>query len=262
MIRYLTFLFFLFYSFLGQAQKTIQPKGLEFEYKGIVYNTETVYNLTLHTNGFRAGIDYGKLQTYYKTTFYHFSIGYLLHPLEDKQNKNASFENLGTSKSFSYGKQNSLYLLRAGVGRKLYKSEKAKRKGVAVGWSYEIGPVIGVLKPVRNIYLVQENGSGIKTPIDLTYKDDPEQFMDYSSIFGRSSSFDSWAQLKFRPGIQAKIGAHFSLGAFEEFVKAAEIGIMVDYFGIKLPIIVENESHSNDAAFINLYATFQFGQRK
>lgn len=262
MHRILFFLALLSFPFLGQAQKTIQPKGLEYEYKGIVYNKERAYNLTLHTNGFRVGLDMGKLLTYYKTRFYHISLGYLTHPLEERQNKNTSFEGLGASRSFTFGKQNSLYLLRGGVGVKKYKSEKAKRKGVAVGWSYEVGPVIGILKPTRNIYLVDLNGQGLKSPVEITYKDDPEQFLDYSALFGRSDSYDSWAQLAFRPGIQAKVGAHFSFGAFEEFVRAAEIGLMVDYFGVKVPVIIENEAHSNDALFMNLYLTFQFGRRK
>lgn len=251
---------FLFLSLSVKAQKTIQPKGLEYEYKGIIYNNERAYHATIHTNGLNFGVDIGKLLTYYKTRFYHISLGYIQHPLEERQNKNTSFEGLGASRSFTYGKQNSLYLLRGGIGVKKYKSEKAKRKGVSVGWSYEIGPVIGILKPTRNIYLLV-NDQGLKTPIELTYDDDPEKFLEYDALFGRSDSYDSWAQLSFRPGIQAKLGAHFSWGAFEEFVRAAEVGIMVDYFGVKVPIIVENESHSNDALFLNLYLTFQFGKR-
>lgn len=247
---------------LGQAQKTIQPKGLEYEYKGIIYNSERAYNVAIHTNGFYAGVDMGQLRTYYKTRFYHISIGYLTHPLEERQNKNSSFENLGASRTFTFGKQNSIYLIRGGVGVKKYRSEKAKRRGIAVGWSYEVGPVIGVLKPVRNIYLVDVSGQGLKSPIEITYKDDPEQFLDYPTLFGRSDSYDSWGQLSFRPGLQAKVGAHFSMGAFEEYVRAAEVGVMADFFGVKVPLMVENEAHSNEALFLNLYVAVYFGKRK
>ena len=253
---------FSFFCFWGQAQKTIQPKGLEYEYKGIIYNTERAYNISLHTNGLQVGVDFGKLLTYYKTRYYHIALGYLQHPLEDSANKNLSFNKLGASKSFRFGKQNSLYLIRAGVGVKRYKSEKAKRRGVAVGWSYELGPVIGILKPVRNIYLVEIADTGIKSPVEITYKDDPDLFMNYTAIFGRSNSLDSWAQLGFRPGLQAQLAAHFSIGAFENYVRAVEIGVMGDYFGTKVPILVENEFHSNDALFINLFVAFQFGSRK
>ena len=243
------------------GQKTIQPKGLEYEYKGIIYNSERAYNLTLHTNGFEAGMNFGKLKTYYKTTFYHASVGYMTHVLEDRQNKNNSLDGLGTSKSFKFGKQNNFYLLRGGIGTKKYKSEKAKRRGLAIGWSYEAGPVMGILKPVKNIYLV-DNENNIKSPVAITYDDDPDLFLDYIAIFGRSGDLDTWTQLKFRPGIQARIGAHFSLGAFDEYVRALEIGLMADYFGVKVPIMVESEAHSNDALFLNIYATVQFGSRK
>lgn len=257
----LVFLFLIFFLW-GQAQKTIQPKGLEYEYKGIVYNTEQVYHFSLHTNGFKAGMDFGKLLTYYKTRYYHFSIGYLRHPLESSFNKNINFEGLGSSRSFRFGKQNSFYQLRGGIGVKRYKSEKAKRRGIAVGWNYEVGPVIGVLRPVKNIYLIANDNSGIKSSVELSYEDDPETFLNYDALFGRSSSFDSWAQLKLRPGIQAQVAGHFSMGAFDQYVKALEVGIMVDYFGFKIPIMVENEAHSNDALFLNLFVSLHFGSRK
>lgn len=247
---------------VGHAQKTIQPKGPEYEYKGIVYNSERVYQLVAHTNGLSAAIDFGKLRTYYKTRFYHFSVGYLTHPLEDRENKNSSFEGLGSSNPFKYGKQNYMYLLRGGVGVKRYKSEKAKRRGIAVGWSYQAGPAVAILRPVRNIYLVDLNETGIKSPVELSYDEDPETFMDYDALFGRSSSLDSWAQLGLRPGIQAKCAVHFSMGAFDEYVRALEVGIMADYFGFKIPLIVENDFHSNDALFLNLFVAVQFGSRK
>jgi len=253
---------FVMLGFWAQAQKTIQPKGLEYEYKGIVYNTERAYELTLHTNGFAAGVNFGKLRTYYKTFYYHVSAGYITHPLEDRQNKNASIDGLGTSKSFKFGKQNYLYLLRGGIGNKYYKSEKAKRRGVAVGWSYEVGPVLGILRPVENIYLVDLNQTGIKMPVAVTYEDDPELFLDYPKLFGRSGDLSTFTRAKFRPGIQAKGAVHFALGAYDKFVRAVEIGLMVDYFGVKMPLLVENEQHSNTPIFINIFASVQFGTRE
>lgn len=250
---------FALFSLWARAQKTIQPKGLEYEYKGIVYNKERAYDLTIHTNGFAAGVNFGKLRTYYRTFYYHLGVGYITHPLEESQNKNQS---VGRSKNFKYGKQNYLYLIRGGIGNKYYKSEKSKRRGVAVGWSYELGPVIGVLRPVKNIYYVDLDMTGNKTAIELTYEDDPEQFMDYPSIYGRSSDLSTFASSKFRPGIQARAAAHFAMGAYEKYVKALEVGIMVDYFGVKMPLVVENEYHSNSPIFINIFATIQFGSRE
>ncbi len=259
---YIFILLLCCFGFWAGAQKTIQPKGLEYEYKGIVYNTERAYELTLHTNGFSAAVDFGKLRTYYKTFYYHLGLGYISHPLEERQNKNQPFDGLVSSKSFRYGKQNYFYLLRAGVGNKIYKSEKTKRRGIAVGWNYEIGPVIVILRPVKNIYLVDLNSTGIKMPVEITYADDPELFMDLPSIFGRSTDLSTFLDSTIRPGIQAKAGAHFSLGAFDKYVRAFEVGLMVDYFGVKIPIMVENEFHSNSPIFINIYATFLFGSRE
>ncbi len=255
--------FFCLFGYWAGAQKTIQPKGLEYEYKGIVYNTERAYEITLHTNGFAAGMNFGKLRTYYKTFYYHLGLGYITHPLEESQNKNLPGEPpIGNSRSFRFGKQNYLYLIRAGVGNKRYKSEKAKRRGVAVGYNYEVGPVLGILRPVQNIYLVPNENTGLKEPVFITYDDDPELFLDYSSIFGRSTDLTTFLNSSIRPGIQARAGAHFALGAYDQYVRAVEVGIMVDYFGIKMPLIVENEQHSNSPIFINIYVAAHFGTRE
>ncbi len=249
-------------GFWAQAQKTIQPKGLEYEYKGIVYNTERAYDITAHTNGLSAAINFGKLRTYYKTFYYHLGIGYLTHPLEERQNKNLTIEDIGTSRSFRFGKQNSLYLIRGGVGNKYYKSEKTKRRGIAVGWNYEIGPVLGILRPIKNIYTIDLDDDGIKETVEATFESDPDLFLDFSSIFGRSNDLSTWLDASIRPGVQAKAGVHFAMGAFEEYVRAFEVGLMVDYFGFKVPVIIENDQHSNTPIFLNIYATIQFGARE
>ena len=63
------------------------------------------------------------------------------------------------------------------------------------------------------------------------------------------------------PGIQAKGGLLFSLGAYDKMVKAVEVGAMVDFYIKKVPIMVESESVSNKPYFFNLYLSLQLGTR-
>jgi hypothetical protein len=56
---------------------------------------------------------------------------------------------------------------------------------------------------------------------------------------------------------------HFDWGAFDEFVKAMEAGVMVDFYFKKVPIMVEtaNGDIENSPLFINLFINIQLGKR-
>lgn len=244
------------------AQEQMYPGSAStYQQKGIVYNNERTYGATINPNGFSVEMTWGKIKTYKNTQFYYINIGYLEHPFAKSQNKNLSIEGFGISKNFKFAKQNQVYLLRGGIGQKYYVSEKAKHKGIALGWTYGLGPVLSILKPYGLISITKPQDSGIFEPKSITYAEDPDLFMDYNAIFGRSTELRHWRQLRFKPGIQAKIGALFAFGAYDQKVRVGEIGVKLDYFFTKLPIIVANESNQNKALFLNLYLTLHFGNR-
>ena len=129
------------------AQQRI-PQGQNFynDSRGVLYDRELAMDFKLHTNGFALGVNIGELKSFYRTRFIHIGIGEIKHAKEFRQN-DGQISLTQVSRSFIYGKQNNFYNLRVGVGEKLYFSEKAARKGVAVGWSYEAGGTLGLLKP-------------------------------------------------------------------------------------------------------------------
>ena len=248
-------------SMFGQI--TFQPKQIEFDWKGIVYRYERAVDFTLHTHGFLLGFNTGRILTYDKTSYYHVSVGYMRDPRERSQNKNIPLDNM-TSKSFAYGKLNSLYVLRAGIGVKKYLSEKAKRKGIAVGYNYELGPAIAMLKPNYLYLLFEETQMGMSIPelrVERYSAENADVFLDYNRIFGGGGFSRGWKELTFTPGIQAKGGILFSLGAYDKYVKMVEVGIMADLFIKKISILAETEAVSNKPYFINLYLTLQLGAR-
>ncbi len=233
------------------------------ENKGVIYNKELAFDIRMHTNGFALSANVGKIKTYYKTKYYHFEIGEIKHPKEQRH----SFDypsNGKTSRSFIYGKQNNFIVLRAGRGGKRYFSEKAKRKGIAVGISYEAGLAVGLLKPYyldfwrnspddpTNVYFVSEKYTG----------DNEDSFLDISRIYGSSGFTKGFSEISVTPGFQGKFGIHFAWGAFDEFVKAFEAGIMVDAFFKKIPIMVDVQNAENRPFFINLYISLELGKRR
>jgi hypothetical protein len=235
----------------------VLPRSGEAGDKGVVYNTETAVNLTLHTNGFRIGLDKGRIKTYYKTTYYHFDIGYIRHPKEIRQSVNYQ-TSLNLANSYVYGKQNSLYVIRGGWGTKRYLSEKARYRGIAVGYNYEFGPTLGLVKPYYLSFARRVDGITVNEEIRYSPGNE-DLFLDDTRIQGRGGFFNGWDEITFSPGLHGKIGGHFALGAFEEYITALEAGIMVDVFFQEIPLMV---LENNRSFFINVYVTLQLGKRK
>jgi hypothetical protein len=243
------------------AQTTIQPKQIDYSMIGILYNGERTADLQIHTNGFALAYTVGDIRKYYLTRYKYFGIGLLKHPREYRQSVNFHNGNilLKSSSSFSYGKQNNFIVLRAGVGEKRYFSEKAKRKGVAVGLSYEGGVSLGVLKPYYLIINKLEPSSGGSFTVTERYsQENAEYFLDVSRIQGAASFFRGFDKISIVPGLHGKLGAHFSLGAFEKDVRAVELGVMFDLYFKRVPLMV---LENNQPLFLNLYATLQLGKR-
>lgn len=251
---------FLLSCIFASAQGTFQPKQLDQALKGIVYDQELAINLRLQTNGFAFGVDIGKIKTYYQTSFLHIELGELKNAKETRQSPDyPSSPNGKVSRAFKFGKQNNLYALRVGYGMKRYYSEKAKRKGVAVGLSYEAGATLGILKPYYlEIFSPEAGGS----PVSTRYSEDNEErFTDIFAIYGSSGWAKGLDELSVLPGVHGKLAVHFDWGAFDQYVKAFEAGVMVDVFAKKAPIMIETEDNKNRAYFINLFLNIQFGKR-
>ena len=244
------------------AQTVLQPKQIEQDWKGIIYKNEQSVDIRIHTNGFAMAYNSGKILSYYKTKFYQFELGYLKDFRETRQNKNFTSSPLRSSSSFIFGKQNSLYNVRAAYGIKKYLSEKSKRKGISVGWSYMVGPSIAILKPYYISYnpVGDIGGSNL---IEIKYSEETaEQFLDYNRIHGGTSFFKGITETRIIAGAQGKVAAHFAVGAFDKYVKAIEFGVMADVFTQKVPIMVETTNVRNNPYFINLYVNLQLGKRE
>lgn len=247
-------------SFLIKAQTTIQPRQNDYTFNGVLYNEESAFLGGIHSSGFNLGYRKGIIKKYYLTTYYHIDLGGLKHPREYQQTLRAqsALHNITSANSFIYGKQNSFFALRGGLGAKRYFSEKARRKGVAVALTYEGGPSIGLVKPY---YLDLRKFNDDQYYIEPT-KYNPkikEEFLNLNNIAGSSSLLKGITEMDIIPGIQGKVMLNFSFGDIESSVKSLEAGLMVDIYTRKVPIMIEEP---NTAYFINFYVGVEFGKRK
>ncbi len=242
------------------AQVVFQPKQIDYNNKGILYDFERSYDFKVYTNGFSLGLTFGEIESYYKTSYFSFEFGTLKDFRERRQNKNFTFTGEGLSSSFVYGKQNSIYMMKFGQGKKVYLTEKAKRKGLAVGLNYTYGLTVAWKKPYF-IEIVDPNDFEELITVRRT-EENQEDFLNWNIIFGGSSFFEGFWQIRPTVGAHAKIGAHFAFGAFDDSVKSVEVGLMADAFPRRLPILVERDDIRNRFVYINMYLLAQFGKRR
>jgi hypothetical protein len=256
------FLLICFCSADLAAQSVIQPKQIDYGLRGILYKEETCFDAAIHSNGFYIGANFGKIMTYYKTRYYHLGLGVLKHPKEFRQpvNFQSGTALIKTSSAFTFGKRNNLLVLRGGMGEKRYFSEKAKRKGVAVGVSYEGGASLGILKPYYlEISRVEPGGVKDVVSTEKYSEENRDFFLDENRILGSTNFFKGINEVSIVPGFHAKIAMHFSMGAFDEYVKAVEVGLMLDGYFRKVPIMILERDQS---LFFNAFISVQFGKRR
>ncbi len=241
------------------SQYTILPKPIGEE--SLVYETEKTVDIRVHSNGLSFGYTVADIETWYKTSYRYFDIGSLKNPKEYSQN--FKFFNTGffreSSKPFIYGKQNRLYALRAGIGKKRLYSEKARRKSVVVGVTYEGGFTLGILKPYYlKLRRFVDGGAESTISVEKYSDENADIFLDETSIFGGAEFRHGLDELKIKPGFHGKVGTNFSWGNDDAFVKAIEVGVMLDVFLSRVPIMIVEE---NKPYFFNVYLTLQLGKR-
>lgn len=249
------------------AQEVLVSGQNILDQKGVVYNKEFAVNFKLHTNGYALGVDFGTLKSYYKTQFWSVEIGEIKHPKEFRQS--FEFRSPSTnriSRAFIFGKQNNFIPLRLSFGEKRYFSEKAKRRGLAIGMSYSAGPSLGLLKPYYlDLLRFSDSPNGEPTIRSESFSEENAQyFLSINNIYGSSGFTKGLDEISILPGGNAKAAIHFDWGAFDEFVKALDVGIMVDFYFKRVPIMAESPlvaNSENTPIFINLFLNLQLGKR-
>ncbi len=267
-----TLLSILFVAGLGaaaaQQPSTPRIKGMPEEGKGIVYNKEFTFDFKIHTSGMGLGVNFAKLKTYYRTRFFNIELTEIKHPKEFRQSFDFRVPSANrVSRSFIFGKQNNLYALHGGIGEKRYFSEKALNRGLAVGISYSGGPALGLLKPYHlDIIRYREPDFGSFFIRSEAYSEEnADKFLDINSIYGSSGLIKGIGETSIVPGAHAKFAVHLDWGAFDQFVKSVETGVMVDVFFKNMPIMVESPllpNTENQSVFVNLFLNLQIGKRR
>ncbi|MGM0647382.1 MAG: hypothetical protein ACQESZ_03235 [Bacteroidota bacterium] len=207
----------------------------------------------LHTDGFGINGRNIRAGTYYKKWFYELDIVGMKHPKEVKT-INSFYPN---TKSFIYGKINSLFITRAGGGRmQLLNREPLWDYGVEVRLFYGAGFSAGLTKPVY-LYVIQDNSSYFSGITRNLEKYNPEKHGVWD-IQGRGPFTKGFNELGFYPGGYAKLGFNFEFANANDKIAALETGAILDLYPDKIPIMALNE---NKQWFLSFYISFYIGGR-
>lgn len=246
MIQLVKILFFVALSTSAWSQIPAQE---EIDY---IYRSHWYLGPKVATNGFGVEFNYEKRINENFRQGFHVSINHLKSHKESRKT-NPFYED---SKSYIFGKINSLYTghLTYGISKKLF--EKKRFSGVAIRYNQQIGLSCAAIKPV---YLK------IKEPYvqDLSVKPSDERYdpniHPEEFIYGRSSEFLGLFDSKLKLGLYVKSGIQFEINRNKSKISAVELGFQLEAFSKKIP---EFYIGKNKNVFPSLYAVVQFGKNK
>ena len=215
----------------------------------VLYRSDMSGKIYANTRGYGISFRQGKHVTAKTRSFYEIDLQTLKYPKEIKSQGEAE-----DRRRYVYGKLNSVFLLRGGLGLQNVIFEKADNKAVEVRYSYSIGPVFAFAKPYY-LQIYKTNGA---RQIDYI-KFDSESFSpDSGRIIGRGSYGRGLNEMKVYPGINAKFNLSFEYAPYTNLIRAIETGVSVDYFPKALPLMARNPAEN---IIVSLHVGFVFGRK-
>jgi len=222
----------------------------------LIYQKQGLFGLNLNTDGWNFIYEHGKYKTIVNTNLWWMELGERKDPKQEKLTKgSAAIPGLAIGNPFVYGKQNNFYYFKLGFGRQTLIGGKGNKNGVALSAIYGGGLSLGMLKP----YYIQVEDPSTGNISDIKYNNNDSIFLDPNSIIGASSFGKGFGEIKYVPGIHIRTGLRFDYGRYNEVLSAIEVGLNLEYYTEKMPIMVLSDPHH---AFLNAYISIEFGKRK
>ncbi|MEZ5014921.1 MAG: hypothetical protein R2794_11580 [Chitinophagales bacterium] len=242
----------------SSSDPVILNKGLKSSGKtqGVAYENELSMGLRMATSGWSLFGDYTQDVDRDKKRSYFFELGFLKDPKETKR-VNEFTIGFESPKPFVYGKQNSFFNMKVGMGEKYLLGEKAEKSGFLVSFNYAGGFSAGFIKPYYlEVYNTDEQGGLTRS---IKYSEETESlFLDATSIYGASGFSVGFNEIQFTPGIFARTGLSFDWATYDDFVKALETGIGAEVYARTIPLMINEQ---NNPYFVYLYLSLQLGKK-
>lgn len=222
----------------------------------LIFRKQGLFGFKLNTDGWSLIYEHGKYKTITKTTVWWMELGERKDKKQEKLSSgSSSFPGLAYGNPFVYGKENNFYYFKLGLGGQYLIGGKGNKNGVAVSLIYGGGLSLGMLKPY---YLEIQNGTTGKIE-DIKYTGSNDSVFLAGDILGAAGFGKGFNEIKYVPGAHVRTALRFDYGRYNEILSAIELGVNIEYYTEKMPIMVWNDPHH---AFFNAYLAIEFGKRK
>jgi hypothetical protein len=227
---------------------SLYAQGEIDEQQTVFFRNERSFAILLNSDGLGVSYREAKRKNYLNKSLLEIDLGTLKHPKEYRVS-NPYTTGTGT---FVFGKLNSVYFLRGGIGHQHEIYKKADLGGVAVRYFYSAGPVLAFYKPIyyRVLYPITV----------LTYEIKEEKFgisiHDPTDIYSKASFFKGIGETKVLPGLYAKAGFNFEYSKEDKIIHAIEAGAQINAFPKSIPIMADAD---NKAIYFSLFVSYRFG---
>lgn len=232
-------------------RESINDRIRQAEEGTLVFRKQSIFGIQARTNGYGIFYELGKMKSTRKTNIYRIDI------TETKSSKEEKFISSGFfGNSFVYGKQNFFYPITLGFGQQYIFGQKGNKNGVVVTGVYNAGISIGLLRP----YYVVVNDPSSGTERTIKYSQEDSALFLGPTISGGGGLGKGWSEMKIKPGAFAKVAMRFDYGRFNEMVSGLEIGMSLEAYGSKIPIMLLQKK--DKSLFFQGYVAILFGRRK
>lgn len=229
----------------------VQTNANLYDDAGLLYRNEANGGIIINSHGF--GVNYRRCKhvTYARKGVWEFDLVNYRHPKEVKVT-NPFYDN---AKGYYYGKLNSLFIFRTGIGFQNTIYTKPDKNGVEIRYITFIGASIGIAKPIYLEILYDNQVPGTKLVVTEKYNPD-EHFPD--NIYGRAPFVRGLSELGIRPGGYAKVGLNFEYGPMDTEIRSVEVGFITDVYITPVKIMA---TEREQMVLLSLYLQFSMGRK-
>lgn len=232
--------------------QTVKTNANTYDEVKLLYRNEATFGLLAHTNGFGLSYRRGKHVTAARKRVFEIEAVNFRHPKEVKV-VNPYFDH---PKGYYYGKLNSFFILRPGIGYQNVIFTKPERNGIEIRYVAFLGASLGFAKPVY-LEILEDSPIPGDDPLIVVQRYDPDKhFID--DIYGRGPFTRGFGEIKLHPGGYARFGFNFEYGALDDDVKSIETGICVDVYPKAIPLMANEHNHQ---VLVSLYLNFSYGRK-
>ncbi|MDQ3047414.1 MAG: hypothetical protein M3R27_07695 [Bacteroidota bacterium] len=246
-------IFCLSFSASSQETKDDLSRLKAGEDLNVQYRNEGSFGIYVHTN---AGIGLAYRRGYMvhakRKRMFELEAQNFKHPKEIKS-VNSFYED---SKGFVYGKLNSIFLIRPGVGIQNIIYQKSDKKSVEIRFSYYIGAALAFAKPVYLEIIRPTNDPFVPYTISSERYDPEIHYAD--QIYGKAPFLKGLDKTRIHPGGYAKLALSFEYADRYNGIKAIETGVVLDVYPTVIPIMAYNK---HQQVFASLYLKMIWGKK-